>query len=48
MSMIKRFLEDAAGNIQKDHPEMDPEEIMIKIMEGEIEYGKTDEELCLH
>lgn len=36
MSAIKFYLENLAYAYQKKHPEMDIEEIMEKIVEGEI------------
>lgn len=40
MSMTKRYVEDLAYKYLESHPEMDIEEVMNKIAEGEI----TDEE----
>lgn len=37
MSMMKRQFENMAYAYQKSHPEMDIEEIMDGIMEGEID-----------
>lgn len=36
MSMMKRHFEDVAYEYQKSHPEMEIEEVMEKIAEGDI------------
>lgn len=42
MSMMKRYLEDLAYSYLETHPELDIEDILEKIVEGEIMIdGKT-------
>lgn len=40
MSMIKRKLEDAAYEYLVSHPDLEIEEVIVKMVEGEILYDE--------